>query len=211
MSRFVLSLVLMLCAPLTAKASDCYFLVGYGTGDYRRNYTEKLEERILNSDYVDGDYTVNRHSHPYQIGGGCSLGRYIGIEVDYFQGLRTEVMTNASLCVNNSVERVCTRTVSIRRLATLEGWELSFLGRLPISKHWSITGRFGALSGAARVMVTIPSESMTIGLVAEKRGTIPIVGLGIMYRPLPSFSFSLEHKRFDGKSSINQFVGRWYL
>ncbi len=209
LNRFFLVLVLVF--PFSTTAAECYFLAGYGTGEYRRSYTEKLEDRILESDYIDGSYVINQRSHPYQIGGGCELGRYVAVEVDYFQGLRTEVTTTAAVCADVSSARICTPPVLMRRVATLEGWEFSFLGKLPLGEHWSVYGRLGALSGVARVNVTIPSESASISLGAEKRGTIPIAGLGIVYRPLPSFSFALEHKRFDGKSFINQAVGRWYF
>lgn len=204
-------LVLILGLPCSAMAGDCYFLFGYGTGEYRRSFTEKLEDRLLESDYVDGGYVVRRRSNPYQIGGGCELGRYAAVELDYFQGLRTEVATTAALCADVSDVRLCTSPVLIRRVATLEGWELSLLGRVPIGEYWSITGRLGALSGVARVTVTIPNDSINIAVSAEKRGVAPIAGLGIAYRPRPDFSFAIEHKRFDGKSFINQLVGRWYF
>lgn len=203
--------ILVLWFPFAAAAGECYFTVGYGTGEYRRDYTEKFEDRILGSDYIEGSYVTNRRSHPYQIGGGCDLGRYAAVEVDYFQGLRTEVTTTFAPCVDVLSAHVCSPPILMRRVATLEGWELSLLGKLPVSERWSITGRLGVLSGVARINVTVPEASDKISLSGEKRGNAPIVGLGLRYRPTTDFSLAFEHKRFDGKSRVNQIVGRWYF
>lgn len=210
MSRFVLSLVLMLCAPLTARAADCYFLLGYGSGQFSRSYTEKLEDKLLGNRYIDGAYTVNSRSQPYQLGGGCQVWKYAAIELEHLGGYRHEVVTTAALCATVLEERVCTKPGLLRRTATLEGWGLSVLGRLPLSERVFLTGRFGALSGVARVSVSFPESSDPVSLSLEERGIVPILGLGLLYQANPQFSLAGEAITFDVKySRITRLVARW--
>lgn len=209
-TRLVLSLLLALCAPLTAKAADCYFLLGYGSGQFSRAYTEKLEDKLLGSRYIDGAYTINSRSQPYQLGGGCNLGRYAAVEADYFQGYRHEVVTTAALCVNALGERVCTKPGLLRRTASLEGWELSLLGKYPLTERVSLTGRLGVLSGTARVSVSFPESSEPVSLSMEERGILPILGLGLLYRANRDFSLAAEYTTFDLEHSrIVRLVARW--
>ncbi|MFA9262638.1 MAG: hypothetical protein ACEQSB_04790 [Undibacterium sp.] len=209
-TRFVLSLLLALCAPLTAKAADCYFLLGYGSGQFSRSYTEKLEDKLLGSRYIDGAYAINSHSQPYQLGGGCNLGRYAAVEADYFQGYHHEVVTTAALCVNALGERVCTKPGLLRRTASLEGWELSLLGKYPLTERVSLTGRLGVLSGVARVSVSFPESSEPVSLSMEERGMLPILGVGLLYQANREFSLSVEAVTFDANySRLMKLVARW--
>jgi|GEM_PF-7044648 len=210
MSRFVLSLVLMLCAPLTAKAADCYFLLGYGSGQFSHSYTEKLEDKLLGNRYIDGAYAVNSRSQPYQLGGGCQVWKYVAVELERLDGYRHEVITTAALCVNALGERICTKPGLLRRTATLEGWGLSLLGRYPLSERVFLTGRLGVLSGVARVSLSFPESSDPISLSLEERGVIPMLGLGLLYQANQQFSLGVEAVTFDAEhSKIARLVGRW--
>lgn len=210
MSRFVLSLVLMMCAPLTARAADCYFLLGYGSGQFSRSYTEKLEDKLLGNRYIDGTYTTNARSQPYQIGGGCQIWKYAAVELEHFAGYRHEVTTTAALCADVLGERVCTKPGLLRRTATLEGWGLSILGRFPLSERVFLTGRLGTLSGVARVSLTIPESSDPVSLSLEERGIVPMLGLGLLYQANQQFSLAGEAVTFDAKySRITRLVARW--
>ncbi len=210
MLRSVLFLILSLLVSIPAKAADCYFLFGYGSGQFSRSYTEKLEDKLLGSRYIDGAYTVNSRSQPYQLGGGCHLGKYAAVEADYFQGYRHEVITTAALCVNGLGERVCTKPGLLRRTASLEGWELSVLGKYPLTERVSLTARLGALSGVARVSVSFPESSDPVNLSMEERGVIPILGLGLLYQANREFSLAAEAVTFDIKySRVMKLVARW--
>ncbi len=197
--------------PVSASAADCYLSVAYGTGEYRDSLTRKLEDKLLQSSYVDGSYAFESRSRPYQIGAGCPVTSWLDAEVGYLQGYQTVVVTAAALCVDVFGERVCSPPALIHRTATLEGWELALIGKLRLDDQWSITTRIGALSGTARVRVTIPEFSGSVGLSGEKRGVIPVLGLGMRYQANPKLSLAIEHKLFDDKSGITQLVARWSL
>lgn len=210
MSRFVLSFLLMLCLPFAARAADCYFMVGYGSGQFSRSYTEKLEDKLLDYRYIDGAYTTNGRSQPYQIGGGCQVWKYAAIELEQLGGYRHEVITTAALCATVLGERVCTKPGLLRRTATLEGWGISLFGRYPLSERVFATGRFGALSGVARVSLSFPESSDPVSLSIEERGILPIIGLGLLYQANQQFSLAGEAVTFDARySRIMRLTARW--
>lgn len=210
MSRFVLSLLFMLSVPLTARAADCYFVIGYGSGRFSHSYTEKLEDRLLGGRYINGEYIVHSESRPYQLGGGCHMSRYFALEIDYLQGYRHEVVTTMTACPNSFSERACTMRGLLRRRATLEGWEISVLGRYPLSERIFFTGRFGLLSGTARVSLTLPEMLSSVSLSIEERVVIPVIALGLLYQANRDFSLATEAVTFDLKNSrMTKLVARW--
>lgn len=208
-SLSVLFLIGLLMVPSLAQAADCYFLIGYGWGTYDRSFTEKFEDQILNKGSLQGGYTIDTRSHPYQLGGGCSVHRFVAVEMDYFQGLKTKVSTTANFCVGMNSGRRCSDTKTLRRIDSLEGWEITVLGKLPVTQTLSLTGRFGVLTGRARAVVTSSLYDDSVGVSYEERGTIPLLGIGILSQLSETFSLALEHKRFDGHSSITQIVARF--
>lgn len=191
--------------------TDCYFLVGFGSGHYDRSLTHKFEDKLLDTPYIQGNVDYHSKSHPYQIGGGCQPWRYLAFEIDYFQGLRTEVNTTFKACAEISRYTLCSSSAKMQREMTLEGFEISALGLLHLSERTSLTVRLGALTGVARLTLSFPQLSERVKLSTEERGTILLAGIGIRYRANPDFSLSLEHKRFDGYSRINQVAARWHF
>ena len=195
----------------TFAATDCYLVAGLGQGRYKRSLTNKFEDHLLDRSWIQKTSTFKSTSYPYQLGVGCQFSRSFALEVGYLQGFKTQVNTTVAICGEIFDLSLCSKSVLLRREMTLEGWEVSGLGLLPLSQRVAFTGRLGILVGTGRATLLIPQLSKEIQFSTEKRGVIPVVGLGLMYRANPDFSLSFERKQFDGNSSLGQVVARWYF
>lgn len=211
LKSFLSLLALLAWAGAALAHTDCYFFIGFGQGHYSRDLTHKLEDKLLDTPSIQGTTNHQGKSHPYQLGGGCQPWRYLAFELDYYQGFQTEVNTSITLCAEIRNHPLCTEPGLIRRRITLEGWEISAIGFLPLSERLFFTARLGALNGRARLTLSLPQASNKIQLAMEERGTIPIVGLGLLYRANRDFSLAVESKKFDGHSRTDQLIARWYF
>lgn len=209
--RWILILALAWGSLPAQAATDCYFLAGVGQGSYTRSFIKQFEQKLLDQPDVKGSTEFDPHSRPYQLGGGCRPWRYLAIEVDYFGNFQTEVNTTFVVCTDIQSRSRCSGTMLTRRKLTLEGFEFSGLGFLPITERLAFTARLGIMRGRAEASLQFPQASMPLQISAEKQGVIPVVGVGLLYQANRDFSLAIEEKRFDGYSRTQQVLLRWHF
>jgi hypothetical protein len=213
---------LALALPVAAGAGECYLLGGYGSGTYRHN-SAKLESKILSFEasgeyaghsyavQATGGYWVDQRSRPYHLGVGCGLGPTWSFELDYRRGFQMAINSHFGLRGQVDGRSFEADQVAFQQRVDMEGIGASFIGAYTLGAGFSLTGRLGVMHARARHSVTFPSLSSTRFVLREERGNLPIVGLGLLYRPSRSWSFAAEAVKYNGESEILSFVIRRYF
>ncbi len=212
----------LLLSVSPAVAAECYLLGGYGSGTYRHD-SAKLESKILSFEtsgeyaghsyavQATGGYWIDQRSRPYNLGIGCGLSSAWSFELDYRRGFRMAINSRFGLRGHVDGRTFETDQVAFQQRIDMEGIGASFVGAYALGSGVSLTGRIGMMRARARHSVSFPEFSSTRWVLREERGNLPIIGLGLMYRPSQSWSFATEAVKYNGESEILSFVIRRYF
>lgn len=189
-TRFACAVILsMLAAFVSEKVvakenSDCYATLSYGFGTVKYLGTDRLEDRLFAEEYFIGTYVADRRSNPYSFGIGCDMGKYWSIDVAHREGLSAKV--NSLVALGDDYQILSNDTLDVKRYAELSGYSLTISGKLNLYGPVYATGKIGAMYGRAFVAITSPKVPDEIEISRRVEGVVPIVGMGILYKPKDS-------------------------
>lgn len=153
---------------------------------------------------------LSRSSGGYGLGGGYSITRNLGVEVDYYR------LGNFHGTATGSYQG---EQFEIMGKANVSGPAVGLVGTLPLNSHWSLDARAAEFYEKVTYSVTAstPSASSTAEVTTSARSTV-ILGLGLDYALFDDTSFRLEGLHFNkvvdetsGRHSIDAvtFGIRW--
>lgn len=174
-SSGILTILLMLSTVTTAAAADSGWYLGVGYGDVTGNYEA--------ADFDDGSVSngaIDNSDSAWKVFGGYAFGHHLAVELGYVD-LHNDV--------DNEVTFAGTSDGTSDRFDSLPGGVVSVdidrvtgifavaIGSLPLSKHFSINTKGGAVFWEARQTtmdlgrrdVVVKGEDAIVGVAAEYR------------------------------------------
>ncbi len=213
------------CLGASAQAkSECYFLLGLGQSELA-HIGAGYEKQLFASEHVTGGYEADGTSRTTHFGGGCDLNRYFSAEMNYLDGVQAEIDSRGSvhLSIDGKSYEVHYQGViykigydgksydgpfDFKRYAKVRGYGLSVLGRYPLTENIEPYARLGVLVGVQYAGLTSSKFDGMAITTKEKGGYLPIVGIGIRYRPSKSWFLAAEKTYYNERlSEVSLKVG----
>lgn len=187
--------VLALFALSSGAWAQCAFVLGAGHSKVSGISTVKYEDRLFTTKFVSGGHLTDGTSRTTSFGVQCPINRVFYWALSYQEGFRVQVQSQG-MVRDSSVQT----NFAFQRFGEARGYGLSTIGKLPVSEQLSLTGRAGFLFGIGSAGLS----SGDISLAQEKRGYLPILGLGLRYDGGRSWFLHLEGTRYTWNGRVRE-------
>jgi hypothetical protein len=177
--------------------AQCSLVLGAGQSKVTGISTLKYEDRLFAEKVVSGGHLTDGTSRTTRFGLQCPINRTFDWALDYREGFRVQVASQG-MVRDSSVQA----NFAFQRFGEARGYGLSTIGRLPVSEQLSLTGRAGVLVGIGAIGLS----SGDISLAQEKRGYLPILGLGLRYDGGRSWFLHLEGTRYTWNGRVREIT-----
>ena len=187
--------VLALFVLSSSAWAQCAFVLGAGHSKVSGISTVRSEDRLFAEKVVFGGHETDGTSRTTSFGVQCPINRVFYWALSYQEGFRVHVQSQG-MVRDASVQT----NFAFQRFGEARGYGLSTIGKLPVSEQLSLTGRAGVLVGIGSVGLS----SGDISLSQEKRGYLPILGLGLRYDGGRSWFLHLEGTRYTWNGRVRE-------
>jgi OOP family OmpA-OmpF porin len=148
--------------------------------------------------FANAQTRVDKRDTGYRLFGGYRLTRHFAVELGYADLGKHQIDSNVT--VGSATPGLLTHNI------TVDGFDVSVVGEVPLRGNWSAYGRVGAFTAEAKSSV-MASGAIALfnadGTRREKRSTQVAYALGLNYALSPKVALRGEWSRFDGIRSFD--------